>query len=198
MANIFQSKEKFINWVVDNYHTQVVNNAISAGLITNDIPAEDLYYVLINAMQSGAVNEVMYAINVPIDLRGESQEVRSQFASALGGVSNRQLRQSVPNFCSPDFQGPLTIEQQDAIDGGACDTSGGFDWDNFADIFGTASSIFTQVFGAITGPSNRPDFGQDSNNQLPVSQPQDNTNMILIIAAIAIVLVLVIVLVARK
>lgn len=188
MANIFSSQESYINWVVDNYHDQVVNNAIAAGLITSDIPREELFYVLVEAMKSGGMDQVVYAMNVPLNLESQPQEIRAQFARNLGPMVSLKSYRS-----DDDFQGPPTYEDWEGQQG----SSGGFDWNQFSDIFQTAAGVFTSIWGAVSGrPSGPP---SDGNNQLPSPPPpKDNTNMILIIAGIAMVLVLVIVLMNRK
>ncbi len=195
--NIFQSKESYINWVVDNYHVGVVNNAISAGLITSDVPREELYYVLVNAMESGGMNQVMYALDVPLNLKGQSQEVRTQFARA---VPRRMASSQLPDFCDPNFIGPLTPEQQSAMDSGACNTGGfwgedGFTLEDLGGIFNTASGVFGSIWGAVSSPVNQPNTG---NNNIPTSAPEDSTNMILIVVVIAMVLGLILILNRRK
>jgi hypothetical protein len=188
MTNIFASQESYINWVVDNYHDQVVNNAITAGLITSDIPREELFYVLVDAMKSGGMNQVVYAMDVPLNLTRQPQEVQAQFARNVGPMVFKKSYLS-----DDDFIGPPTYEDWE----GQQESSGGFDWNQFSDIFQTAASVFTSIWSAVSGgPSGPP---SDGNNQLPSPQPpKDNTNMILIIAGIAMVLVLVIVLMNRK
>lgn len=186
MTNIFSSQESYINWVVDNYHDQVVNNAIAAGLITSDIPPEELFYVLVDALKSGGMNQVVYALDVPLNLENQPQEIRAQFARNVGPMV------SPKSYRSDDFVGPPTYEEWESQQ-----ENGGFDWDQFADIFQTAAGVFASIWGAVSGgPSGPP---SDGNNQLPSPPPpKDNTNMILIIAGIAMVLVLVIVLINRK
>jgi hypothetical protein len=195
--NIFQSKESYINWVVDNYHAGVVNNAISAGLITSDVPREELYYVLVNAMESGGMNQVMYALDVPLNLKGQSQEVRTQFARA---VPRPMASSQLPDFCDPNFIGPLSPEQQSAMDSGACNTGSfwgedGFTIDDLGSLFNTAASVFTNIWGAF-GPTD------NGNNTAPPPPnpdlPEDNTNMILIIAALITVIIVVVLLTRKK
>jgi len=187
MTNIFASQESYINWVVDNYHDQVVNNAIAAGLITSDIPREELFYVLVDAMKSGGMNQVVYSLDVPLSLESQPQEIRAQFARNVGPMVSPKSYRS-----DDDFVGPPTLEEWESQQ-----ENGGFDWDQFSDIFQTAAGVFTSIWGAVSGgPSGPP---SDGNNQLPSPPvPPDNTNMILIIAGIAMVLVLVIVLMNRK
>ncbi len=188
MTNIFSSQESYINWVVDNYHDQVVNNAIAAGLITSDIPREELFYVLVETMKSGGMNQVVYAMDVPLNLESQPQEIRAQFARNVGPMVSPKSYRS-----DDDFVGPPTLEEWESQQ----DSGGGFDWGQFSDIFQTAAGVFTSIWGAVSGPPSGPP--SDGNNQLPSPPPpKDNTNMILIIAGIAMVLVLVIVLMNRK
>ena len=139
------------------------------------------------ALNSGGVDQVVYSLSVPLNLQNQPQEIREQFARNVGPIV------SPKSFRSGDFVGPPTYEDWEGQQG----SSGGFDWNQFSDIFQTAAGVFTSIWGAVSGvPSPPPNNG---NNQLPSPPPpKDNTNMILIIAGIAMVLVLVIVLMNRK
>lgn len=184
MTDIFSSKETYINWVVDNYHSQVVNNAISSGLINSDIPREELFYVLVNALDSGGYDQVVYALNVPLNLKDQPEDIRTQFARNIAPVTAPKMLRS------GDFTGPPTLEDWEGEEGGS------FDWDQFSDIFNTASGIFTSIWGSASGAGNSTPI-QGQPNIIP-EQPKDNTSMILIIAAVVMVLVLVVVLIRKK
>lgn len=196
--NIFESKKSYINWVVDNYHVGVVNNAISAGLIVSDIPREELYYVLCNAMESGGMNQVMYSLDVPLNLSSQSDDVRGQFARAVG--PQKMMNNQIPDFCDSGFTGPLSPEQQNAVASGACETGGfwgedGFTLGDLGAILNTAAGVFGAIWGAV---GTRPDNTGSGGNNEPIDAPKDNTNMILIVAAIVMVVVLVVLLTRRK
>ncbi len=191
---IFQSREAFINWVVDNYHDQVVNNAISAGLITSDIPRDELYYVLINALESGGINQVMYAIDVPLNLRNQPQGVQDQFARNVPRGKRKvdfpQIRYDLPGD-------DVVIDDEQDADDIDWQNGGSFDWNQFGDIFNTASNVFATIFGAVTGPGQQPP--SNGNNNLPAPKPQaDNTTMYIGIALVIGVVVLITVLASRK
>ena len=196
--NIFESKKSYINWVVDNYHVGVVNNAISAGLIVSDIPREELYYVLINAMESGGIDQVMYALDVPLNLSSQSDDVKGQFARAVG--PQKMMSNQLPDFCDSSFQGPLTPEQQSAVASGACETGGfwgedGFTLNDLGSILNTAAGVFGAIWGAVGAKPDAPISGGNNNS---IDAPKDNTNMILIVAAILMVVVLIVLLTRRK
>jgi len=185
---IFQSRETFINWVVDNYHDQVVNNAISAGLITSDIPREELYYVLINALEGGGVNQVMYAIDVPLNLRNQPQAIQDQFARNV--PKGKSLRYELPGD-------DVVIDEEQDVDDIDWQSGGSFNWNQFGDIFNTAANVFATIFGAVTGPGQQPP--SNGNNNLPAPQPQaDNTTMYIGIALVIGVIVLIAVLARRR
>lgn len=188
MTNIFASQESYINWVVDNYHDQVVNNAIAAGLITSDIPREELFYVLVDAMKSGGMNQVVYSLDVPLSLESQPQEIRAQFARNVGPIVSPKSYRS-----DDDFVGPPTLDEWESQQ-----ENGGFDWDQFSDIFQTAAGVFTSIWGAVSSRPSGPQSDENDDNNESQKPPKDNTNMILIIAGIAMVLVLVIVLMNRK
>jgi hypothetical protein len=194
MANIFASQESYINWVVDNYHDQVVNNAIAAGLITSDIPREELFYVLVEAMKSGGINQVVYSMDVPLNLQDQPQEIRAQFARNVGPiVSPKSYRSDDYTFTTSGEGLDLTdYDAQSGVD------NQGFDWDQFSDIFTTAAGVFTQIWGAVSGSPSGPPSGSGNQLPSPPQPPKDNTNLILIIAGIAMVFVLVIVLMSRR
>jgi hypothetical protein len=193
MPNIFQNQETYINWVVDNYHDQVVNNAISAGLINSEIPREELFYVLVEALNSGGVDQVVYSLSVPLNLQNQPQAIREQFARNVGPiVSQKSFRSGDFTFTTSGEGIDLTdYESQSSVD------NQGFDWNQFSDIFQTAAGVFTSIWGAVSGVTSPPP--SNGNNQLTSPPPpKDNTNMILIIAGVAMVLILVIVLMNRK
>ena len=190
MKHIFESKKSYLNWVVDNYHTEVVNNAISAGLLTSDVDRETLYYVLCNALEGGGIDQVMYSINVPLNLSQQSKEVQAQFAR------NFAPKKSEYNY-TVTGEGTNSIDEssQSSID----DQYGTFDWNQFGDIFNTAANVFGTIWGAVSPNQNPAPGPGNGNNNLPAPPPPaDNTNMILIIAAVLMVVVLIVVLFRGK
>ena len=186
MENIFETKKTYINWVVDNYHVGVVNNAISAGLLTSDVDRETLYFVLCNALDGGGIDQVMYSINVPLNLAQQSKEVQAQFAR---NIAPRAQRLEVGEV------GPPTLEEWENEQDGQ---NGGINWNQLGDILNTAAGVFGTVWGAVAPGQNLPGAGNNNNNNPPPAIPKDNTNMILIIAAVLMVVVLVVVLVRKK
>lgn len=155
------SPDAFLQFLCDYQYDVLIERAIGLQIVNSNVGSENLYNALL-ATQTASPNTFAQAINFNLkELPSNSAEENAlvSLVKEYISVSQPKMRRSLPGFCSPTFQGPLTPEQQAAIDNGACD-GGGSGWTSentntaieaAGDILNFFGNLFGGGFGSGSG-----------------------------------------------
>lgn len=132
----------------------MINRAIGNKLVNSSVGEEGLYNALLEAAK---VNSPVFANTMEFEMQTSpslNDEANEAIAMLKAARVAPQMSQQRPAFCSPTFQGPLTPEQQLAVDNGACEAGSNWTPENTTTALGTLAAIFSGITGLFGNGGN--------------------------------------------
>ena len=176
---ITSSPNDLLSFIVATQYDRIINRAIGAKVVNSDVGPENLYNALMEIAASDDQNQLAYLLDFQmepdVDNSPEANAAIAQINNLIAVRPKRQEQRSTPYYCTAQFTGPLSVEQQthceELANANQGSNSGQWSAENtnaafnaFGAIFGFVSNFFGgSDEGTSPGPGN--DNNNNNNNQ---------------------------------
>ena len=192
------SPNAFLQFLCDYQYDTLLERSIGASIVNSNVGEENLYNALL-AVKDNSPETFATILNFPLAESSANTAQENALVQRVAARSNGpKMRRSLPYFCDSNFTGPLTPEQQEAIDGGACESNSIWNADSTNTALGILGTI-TTLLGGIFGGGNDNPPPDNTDNPPPVVVDESPDYLPWVFAGVAVlVIVIVAVLLYRK
>jgi len=197
------SPNAYLQFLCDYQYDLILERAIGANIVNSNVGEENLYNALIS-VKNNSPETLKVIMNFPLSSIPSNNASENALVQKIAGLSKSPTtakRVQLAPFCSPDFEGPLTYDQQQAISNGACNTGGGGGLDWTSDNTSTALNVLGDIFGTVSDWFGKkppaPVDTTDPNNK-PVEEDEPTDFMPWVFAGVAVLVIVVVAVILYK
>lgn len=145
------SPNAYLQFLCDYQYDLILERAIGANIVNSNVGEENLYNALISVKNNSpeTLKVIMNFPLSPIPSNSAAENALVEKIASLGKSPRFSAKKQLASFCSPDFTGPLTYDQQQAISNGACNTDDGNGLNWTSENTSTAISVLGDIFGTV-------------------------------------------------